>query len=307
MKRIVIALLLLVPLALAGCTLDNVLNKLVNQIPEAVIDASPQQGHAPLAVAFDAHYSRDDKGIVEYHWDFGDPHDTLPASSSKATHTYQYPGTYLVKLTVIDEDGKLDSEILAIVATNPPPVARFSVSNERPSAGALVDFDASASYDTNGEVVAYSWDFGDGNTGNGIETKHSYTDAGYYVVSLTVTDDQGETGTTRLAIIAQGLIDDGCGSGGSCGGGDVPLAVITGFPSCAGVKVGTPITFDGSFSRSAEGEIVQYKWDLGDGETATGAVVTHTYQKAGRFTVVLTINDDSGQQASAYGFIDVHL
>jgi len=213
MKRIVIVLFLLAPLALAGCSLDNILNKLVNQIPEAVIDASPQQGHAPLTVTFDAHYSHDDGTIAEFHWNFGDPHDTLPASGASATHTYQHPGTYLVKLTVIDEDGKLDSEILAIVATNPPPVAKFTVSNERPSAGALVDFDASASYDSNGEVVAYSWDFGDGNSGSGVATNHSYTDGGYYVVSLIVTDDQGETGTARLAIIAQERIDEGCGGG----------------------------------------------------------------------------------------------
>ena len=310
MKRIVIVLLLLAPLALAGCSLDNILNKLVNQIPEAVIDASPQQGHAPLTVTFDAHYSHDDGAIAEFHWNFGDPHNTLPASSASATHTYQHPGTYLVKLTVIDEEGKLDSEILAIVATNPPPVASFTVSNERPSAGALVDFDASASYDSNGEVVAYSWDFGDGNTGSGCETNHSYTEDGYFVVSLTVTDDQGETGAARLAVIAQERIDDDCGSSGgdSCGGGggDIPLVVITGFPSCAGGTVGVPITFDGSFSRSAEGEIVQYKWNFGDGETAVGAIVTHTYQQTGRFKVVLTINDASGQQASAYGFVDIH-
>ncbi len=306
MKRIIVLCLLLAPLVLAGCSLDNILNKLVNQIPVAVIDASPQQGHAPLTVTFDANHSHDDVAIAEFHWDFGDPHNTLPASSASATHTYQYPGTYLVKLTVIDEDGKLDSEILAIVATNPPPVASFTVSNERPSAGALVDFDASTSYDSNGEVVAYSWDFGDGNSGNGIETNHSYTDEGYYVVSLTATDDQGETGTERLAIIVQEGTDDDCGSGDSCGGGDIPLAVITGLPSCAGWTVGVPITLDGSYSRSAEGEIVQYKWDLGDGETATGATITHTYQQTGRFTVVLTINDDTGQQASAYGYIDIH-
>ena len=305
MKRIILSLLLMAPLVLAGCSLDTILNTLVNQIPVAVINASPQDGHAPLTVTFDASRSHDDAGIAEYHWDFGDPHDTLPASSATATHTFQYPGTYLVKLTVIDEDGTLDSEILAIIATNPPPVASFSVSNERPSAGALVDFDASGSYDPNGEVVAYSWDFGDGNTGSGAKTNHSYTDVDYYVVTLTVTDDQGETGTARLAIITQQAAGDNCG-GDSCGGGDIPLAVITGFPSCAGVAVGVPITFDGSFSRSAEGEIVQYKWDFGDEETAVGAIVTHTYQQPGRFTVVLTINDNTGQQASAYGFVDVH-
>jgi PKD repeat protein len=304
MKRIVIVLLLLAPLALAGCSLDNILNKLVNQIPEAVIDASPQQGHAPLTVAFDAHYSHDDGALAEFHWDFGDPHNTPPASSATATHTFQYPGTYLVKLTVIDNKGELDTEKLAIVVTNPPPIASFEASNDMPAAGDPVTFDASASYDSNGGVTSYLWDYGDGNTGNGVETNHVYTEDGYYVVSLTVTDNEGETGTARLAIIAQEAGGgDCCGSGGSCGGGgnDKPLAVISNMPGCAGVKVGTPITLDGSCSRAAEGTIVRYKWDFGDGETAVGAIVTHTYQQTGRFRVTLTVNDDSGNQATAYG------
>jgi len=72
-------------------------------------------------------------------------------------------------------------------------------------------------------------------------------------------------------------------------------------PGCAGVKVGTPITLDGSYSRAAEGTIVRYKWDFGDEQTATGAIVTHTYQQTGRFRVTLTVNDDSGNQATAYG------
>jgi len=308
MKRIIFFMLLLAPLALAGCTLNNVLGTLANQIPQAVIDASPQQGHAPLTVTFDAHYSHDDGVITDYYWDFGDPHDTEPSSSIKASHTYRLPGTYLVKLTVIDETGKSDSEKMAIVVANPPPVASFTISNEMPPIGVPVAFDASASHDSNGEIVSYTWDFGDGNTGSGVATSHVYNQDLYYVVTLTVTDNEGETGIERQAVIPQTTtIDDGGCPGGSCGGGgtDKPLAVITGMPGCAGVKVGTPITLDGSYSRSAEGTIIHHKWDFGDEETAVGAIVTHTYQQTGRFKVSLTINDNTGQQASAYGFVDI--
>jgi len=311
MKRIVIVLLLLAPLALAGCTLNNILGTLANQAPQAVIDASPQDGKAPLTVTFDAHYSHDDGVITEYYWNFGDPHDAAPLScSSTAMHTYRYPGTYLVKLTVIDNKGEVGSEKLTIVVQNPPPVASFTMSNEMPPVGVPVAFDASASYDSNGEIATYTWDFGDGNTGSGIETSHVYDQDLYYVVTLTVTDNDGETGIESQAVIPQTTtIDDGGCPGGSCGGGgstDKPLAVITGMPGCAGVKVGTPITLDGSYSRAAEGTIIHHKWDFGDEETAVGAIVTHTYQKTGRFTVTLTVNDDSGNQASAYGFVDIH-
>ncbi|GAG62201.1 unnamed protein product [marine sediment metagenome] len=176
--------------------------------------------------------------------------------------------------------------------------------------------DASESYDPNGEVVSYSWNFGDGNTGSGVETSHSYTEDKYYVVILTVTDDEGATGTAKRAIIAQFRTDDSCEwtGGDSCSGdGDKPLAVfqpISGLvsSSCSSRigTVGVPITFDGGFSRAAEGKIVRYAWDFGDDEsTALGATVTHTYRQARYYTVTLTVHDDSGQQASASGPIEI--
>jgi len=308
MRRLLLVIVLLAPLALAGCSLNSIMGNFVDKIPEAVIDASPREGHAPLTVQLNAHYSHDDRRIIEYHWCFGDPHDTAPATSSTATHTYRYPGIYLLELAVIDDKGQMDSEKIAIIVTNPPPVASFEVSNELPRAGDPVTFDASASYDSNGEITSYSWDFGDGNTGDGVKTSHVYTEDKYYVVTLTVTDNEGASGTAPWAVIAQGRTDNtsGCSDGTCGGGGDKPLAVISGLPSCQGATVGVPVVLDGSYSRAAEGTIIRYKWDFGDGTpTATGAIVSHTYQQTGRFKVTLTVNDDSGQQASAYGFIDV--
>jgi PKD repeat protein len=80
MRRI-ISLLLLLPLLLSGCTL-------VNQTPEAVIDASIQEGPAPLTVQFNAGYSYDDGTIAKYSWGFGDPQDVTLMSTITATHTY---------------------------------------------------------------------------------------------------------------------------------------------------------------------------------------------------------------------------
>ena len=303
MKRTLLTVLLLASAALVGCTFQD----LTNRIPEAVIDASPREGQAPLTVQFDARYSHDDGPIAEYYWDFGDPHDTMPLSSSSTTmHTYRYPDTYLAKLTVIDEKGELDSEMITIKVTNPPPVASFEVSTEFPRAWVLATFDASTSYDSNGEIVSYTWDFGDGNTGSGVSTNHAYTKEGSYTVILAVTDNEGETATIRRTItVQQG--GGGCG-GGTCDDyGDPPLAVISGLPSCQGGTVDVSIRFDGSYSRAAEGTIVRYEWDFGDGETATGAIVRHAYEHTGRYEVILTVHDNSGRQASTYGcFIEIH-
>ncbi len=54
------------------------------------------------------------------------------------------------------------------------------------------------------------------------------------------------------------------------------------------------ITFDGSASTDADGEIVSYLWDLGDGTTVEGAIVQHVYQQNGNFTIQLTVIDNDG-------------
>ena len=304
MKKTILALLLLVPLLLTGCSLNDIMSSLVNQIPEAVIDASPREGNAPLTVQFNAHYSHDDGTITSYHWDFGDPHDSPPMSEITASHTYIYPGTYLVKLTVTDDKGEMDCEKMAIVVKNPPPVASFEVSHDLPPVGEAVIFDASESYDSNGEIVSYTWEFGDGNTGSGVETSHAYMENGDYSVTLTVTDNEGAMGQAHHAIGVQEN-SGGC-PGGSCGDyGDRPLAVITGLPGCQGGKVGVPIEFDGSFSRAAEGTIIRHAWDFGDDESAVGVRVSHAYQRTGRFTVTLTVTDDDGRRSSAWGYVSI--
>ncbi|MCK4391463.1 PKD domain-containing protein [Candidatus Bipolaricaulota bacterium] len=304
MKKTILALLLLAPLFLTGCSLNDIMSGLVNQVPEAVIDASPLQGHAPLMVKFDASYSHDDGTIASYHWDFGDSHDTVPLSSIEATHTYTLPGTYLVKLTVTDDKGEMDYEKMAIIVKNPPPVASFEVSHDLPPVGEAVMFDASESYDSNGEIIGYVWEFGDGNTGSGVETSHAYMENGDYSVTLTVTDDAGAIGTAHHAISVQEN-SGGC-PGGSCGDyGDLPLAVITGLPSCQGGRVGVPIELDGSFSRAAEGTIIRHAWDFGDDESAVGVRVSHAYQRTGRFTVTLTVTDDEGRRSSAWGYVSI--
>jgi PKD repeat protein len=57
------------------------------------------------------------------------------------------------------------------------------------------DFDGSGSSDSDGSIVSYDWDFGDGATASGVTASHTYAADGTYTVTLTVTDDLGATGT----------------------------------------------------------------------------------------------------------------
>jgi PKD repeat protein len=301
-----IALLLALPTLLSGCVLSDILNDVVNREPRAVIDVKPAQGPAPLAVSLDAHYSHDDDGsILEYRWDLGDPADTGSKLESAVTHEFRTPGTYIVKLTVTDNEGAMNDQQLAVVVTNPPPVAEATVNDASPHPGDEVQFDASASYDEFGEIVSYHWEFGDGTTACTAKTPHAYKNGGPYVVTLTVTDDAGLTAQDTLSMNVQPGTSS-CtptpGNGGSCGGNSIrPLAVITGLPSCSGGTTGVPVRLDGTASRPVTGSITLYQWDFGDGTTASGPVVEHTYTRAWRYTVVLTVTDSGGAVGTAQG------
>ena len=60
-----------------------------------------------------------------------------------------------------------------------------------PKSGQEILFDASASHDDDGGIVAYAWDFADGSTATGINARHSFRASGRYPVTLTVTDNMG--------------------------------------------------------------------------------------------------------------------
>src|SRR5438094_1404173 len=84
-----------------------------------------------------------------------------------------------------------------------PPVASFTAAPNPTIVGATVTFDASASADPDGQITAYAWNFGDLTLGSGQVTPHSYTMAGTYNVSLTVTDNESFTSTAYRDIVVQ--------------------------------------------------------------------------------------------------------
>jgi PKD repeat protein len=173
-------------------------------------------------------------------------------------------------------------------ATGPPPpppdtpVALFSFSPSSGPSPLKVSFDGSASYDPNGTITAYNWNFGDGSTGSGQRVEHTYNSAGSYTVTLTVTDNSGKSGSTShtVAVIKPN---------------DPPIAEFS-FSPVNGIAP-LDVTFDASASRDPDGYIALYSWTFGDGGTGSGKVVTYRYNQAGTFSVRLTVRDDAGASA----------
>lgn len=86
---------------------------------------------------------------------------------------------------------------------NQPPVAAFTFSPARPEPGKPVIFDASSSFDPDGTVVRYEWDFGDGNRSSKKNPTHIYQEPAIHKVTLKVTDNCGRSDIVRKIIIPQ--------------------------------------------------------------------------------------------------------
>ncbi len=177
---------------------------------------------------------------------------------------------------------------LSPVVTNQPPVARFTFSPASPAPGQWIQFDASPSYDPDGTIVSYQWDFdGDGVTdATGQVVFHSFAAPGVYNVRLVVTDDRGASDAEVVAVNVAAP-------------NQPPVARFTISPSPA--SVGVPVTFDARASYDPDGFITDYRWDLnGDGVVdATGQIVTYTYFAAGLYQVTLYVTDNMGASSQS--------
>jgi len=161
--------------------------------PIPTADANgPYSGYVNYSVTFDSSGSTGGAGatIVSWYWTFG---DGAASSQQYPTHTYTTDGTYTVTLKVTNNYDETNTDtttatITEISEDQTPPVADsggpyVGVVNE------LITFDGSNSNDSDGAIVGYEWNFGDGTTDAGISPTHTYTTAGNYTVILTVTDD----------------------------------------------------------------------------------------------------------------------
>jgi PKD repeat protein len=236
-------------------------------------------------IAFDASSTEDDpQDTLSYRWDFG---DGATAEGQKATKAYTKGGTHKVTLIVDDNVGTKCSvaTLQKQITVNSPPIADAGSDIEmcvKSGEELVVNFDGSGSSDPDADELAYYWDFGDGENATGQFAEHTYKKGGAYTVKL--------------------LVDDGVGSQCSSDSDTITARLNTQPVADAGPNLvcclGQEAVFDGSGSYDADGDMLSYHWDFGDGTTAEGQKATHAYLKRGAYTVTLKVDDNAGTACS---------
>ena len=247
-----------------------------NYPPVAVIGATALSGKTPLTVNFSSAGSNDTDGtILGYEWTFG---DGSVATTASAWYTYLVPGTYVVTLSVRDNNGAITTESTTVsVANNLSPTAAAVAAPSTGKAPLAVSFDGSTSADEDGNVVSWDWDFDDGATATGEVAIHTFTTIGTFDVELTTTDDNGDTDTTTVTVQVNEP--------------QAPVAVANATPD--GTKAPLGVLFSSAGSTDNDGTIIGYSWDFGDGSPLSTSVnPSHLYTAAGTFDATLTVTDD---------------
>ncbi|HZM80463.1 MAG TPA: PKD domain-containing protein [Candidatus Limnocylindrales bacterium] len=162
---------------------------------------------------------------------------------------------------------------------NQPPTASFT--HNCGTSSLTCTFDGSGSSDSDGTVVSYAWNFGDGTTATGATVTKTFAAAGTYTVSLTVTDDGGATGSTSRSVQV-----------GQPPANQPPTAAFTN--TCQRILFFRICNFNGTSSTDPDGTIVSYAWNFGDGTTGSGATVSKIYTSGGTRTITLTVTDNGG-------------
>jgi PKD repeat protein len=167
-----------------------------NQPDNVAPNASFTQVCTGLSCVFTDGSTDSDGSIASRSWTFesGTPPTSVDAAP---TVSFAAAGTYTVTLTVTDNEGATDDVSQEVTVTTgttgTPPTASFTLTDPTCTAGTPCGFHSTSTDDV--AILSTSWQFGDGGTAEGTDATHTYVSAGTYNVTLTVTDDQGLTGT----------------------------------------------------------------------------------------------------------------
>ena len=219
--------------------------------------------------------------LHSYRWSFGDGSFSFGKNPS---HSYYLPGTYPVKLRVVDSEGIYqESETeCTITKENKLPIARAQITEPYYCyVNDSLEFSSFESYDEDGEIISVMWDFGDGEISTDQLITHSFTNRDLFEVTLTVTDDEGASQEDTVKCYVM----------------DRPIVQIEG-PYTR--KKGELITFYTSVifdDFDEENKVEEYEWSLeGSFSKAYEESPSHIFNSEGTFPVSVEITDSRGNK-----------
>jgi PKD repeat protein len=188
----------------------------------------------------------------------------------------------------MDQNNKDNNQIFELEcyagATCIPPAANFSAATTSGNTPLTVAFTDQST----GSPTSWNWNFGDGGASTQQNPSHTFTAAGDYTVTLTVTGACGTASATKADYIH---------AGATC----IPPAANF---SAATTSGNTPLTV--AFTDQSTGSPTSWNWNFGDGGASTQQNPSHTFNAAGDYTVTLTVTGACGTaSASKVNYIHV--
>ena len=206
--------------------------------------------------------------IDRWRWDFG---DGTVATAPNVSKVWGAPGRYTVSLTVANEQGSdFASVVIEVVEGLRVPVAEITVPGTEVDLGAPLIFLGSSATDP----ARFTWDFGDGRTSSGAMVVHVFLEEGIFTVRLTADNDAGTSTALVEILVAPPTLP--------------PSAAIAVLPSI--IEVGDIVALSSLSTNSPDTE----EWSFGDGDSASGNQVTHTWTAPGTYLLTLTAANAAG-------------
>ena len=234
----------------------------------ASFTATPQQQTLPASTVTITNATN--AGPWQYLWDFGD--GTTSTDPNVGGHTYATFGVYTITLTVNNSD--CVETAAADVRINPiPPVLDFDYFPPNGCAPHTVTFVNNSKY---ADPASYLWKFGaQEGTSRAVDPTYTYAEPGDYSVTLSATNQLGDTVTITRERIIQVLPN--------------PVAQFAVYPTTP-INVPGEVVYTDNRSRDAS----EYQWDFGDGYTSTEVEPQHKYAREGSYDITLIATNGNG-------------
>nr|MBA3704540.1 PKD domain-containing protein [Bacteroidota bacterium] len=251
-----------------GCVKDTVIDVVVHPTPKANFVANPVCKGSPITFQ--------DKstpvGIINgWQWNFGDNNNNF-SNLQNPSHTYDSIKIYYPKLIIVSKYGCSDTIVIPV---NIPPLPEISFdANKYEGCSPLCINFMDQSFTSSDPITKWDWTFGDGESSTKQSPPHCYLNPGIYTVSLTIQTanscKQSKTWVGMIKVYPH------------------PVANFDANPYETGES--SPVI---NFDEKATGATV-WRWTFGDNQAALARDTSHTYKKAGKYTVWLYVKNQYG-------------